>query len=199
MKRSPFLILTLTLTVGSAAFAPADAAIIVVAPSAGSPGSLQVTADINFAITTAGRVKWFLFDEWVVSDGAQSVANSPSGFSYSQNGGAPASQSGFFLDNMAATGNDFTPNDGLIILSVGVVVAPGDTFTLKAGLYGVQATSSFNPQGTQTFTGNMFVTNDSGVRLSGNVLVPEPTALALCGLGSLVLARRQRRPAVRQG
>ena len=72
--------------------------------------------------------------------------------------------------------------------------------TLLAGTYTLGAVSGFNPQATQTFTGNMFLSNGNSARISNIVAagpVPELSTWALPGLGGtgllgLTLRRRPR-------
>ncbi len=176
----------------------AQAAVIVLAPTASTPGSFQITNDITFTIGTAGNALVFVLDEWVTSDGApQNLSPFSPGLSVSINGGAPASQgTGNFSDNFTNTVGALTPNDGLIFLNTSFAVSIGNTVTLKPATYSLGALSGFNPQGNQTFTGNMFMTNSGGVRLSNIVSAgpaPEPSTCALLLLGGLGAAARRRR------
>ena len=188
---------TLALTACAAALTPAHAAIIVTAPTAGSPGSFQITSDITFNMNVAGNARVFVLDEWVVSDGSQTFSPYTPIVAFYVNDVGPSALSGKFVDNLTTTDQDITANDGYFLFDGSISVSSGDTITLKTGLYSLAATTGFNPQATQTFTGNMFVGDINGVRLSPNVAVPEPTALGLCGLGALALLGRRRRAAAR--
>ena len=190
MKLTPALVFTLTAL--TAAVTPTPAAVIVVAPTAVSPGSFQITDDVLFTINVGGNAQAFVMDEWVVSDGNQSESTIAPDLAVSINGGAPVTRSGFLSDNVTGFVGALTPNDGYLFANTGFSLSPGNTLLLKAGLYSLAATGSFNPQTTQTFTGNMFVADFHGIRMSPNVQVPEPTALGLLGLGSLALLRRRR-------
>ena len=175
------------------------AAIVVTLPTATVAGSIVITNDINFTITTAGLVQIVVFDEWVTSDGSNSAISGSAiapGIAYSVNGGSPAAGIPIlFLDNGNGTALDLTANDGfLAFLSSSVAV--NDTFTLKAASYSIAAGSlppGFNPQGSQTFAGNAFLTDAPGNRLSANAAVPEPGTTLLGALAGLALLRRRRR------
>ena len=71
-----------------------------------------------------------------------------------------------------------TPNDGYLF-HTSIAVSVGDTFTIKQGSYTLDKASNFNPGVTQTFTGNMFLTNQSGVTICTTTVVPEPATLSL--------------------
>lgn len=182
----------LALALCTAALMPAHAAVIVVAPTGSTPGSIQITSDISFNITTSGAAKGFNLDEWVVSDGRQNASACNPSLAISLNGGTPGAFPGLFYDNLAGTANDVTANDGFFYLTNPIAVTAGNTLTLKARIYSLGTLIDFNPQATQTFIGNMFVVDSSGFRLSANTFVPEPSALALCSLGALALLRRRR-------
>ena len=193
MKLTPTSLLTLSfLTAASGAL---HAAVIVVAPTAGTPGSFQITNDVTFTITTSGTARVFLLDEWVTSDGSRTFASYSPALLLSINGAAPVSfGTAIFVDNFAGVIGQITANDGYFYTANDIPVAVGDTMTLKVGTFSVAATSGFNPQATRTFIGNMFVTDVNGVKLSNTVGVPEPAAAALLLVGaSAGLLRRQRR------
>ncbi len=171
----------------------ATAGIIVVAPTNSTSGSLQITADITFNITTAGSGQLIIFDEWVTSDGSQAFANLSPHLSISINGALPISRFGTFVDNLVFNQGQITSNDGYIFLNSSFSVSAGDTVTLKAATYNIAAISGFNQQASQTFIGNMFITDGNGTRLSNPVAVPEPSGLALvltAGVVGLFLRRR---------
>jgi hypothetical protein len=170
-----------------------SADIVVVAPTTSTPGSLHITADITFTITTAGLGRVFVFDEWVSSDGGTDSSLFSPAMSISINGNLPGAYPGGLVDNNLASGQ-WTPNDGFIIVDSSFSVIVGDTVTLKAGTFSLEAVPRFNPQATQTFTGNMFVTSASGIQLSNTVAVPEPCDLVLgltAGVAGLFVRRRK--------
>lgn len=120
-----------------------------------------------------------MLDEWVTSDGTDDFSLLHPNLAYSVNGTANSSGSSF-IDNFKSTVNGITPNDGVFYFNANYPnVYPGDTVTLAAGTYVLPATSDFNPQATQTFTGNIFVAGYAYERLSPSVAaVPEPSAWA---------------------
>lgn len=183
----------LAFAVFTAALAQSHAAVIVVAPTSSTVGSFQITSDITFTIDTAGSANSFVMDEWVVSDGLQNQSTYSPSLAISINGGAPVTKSGGLADNLAGIllHNGVTANDGILFIDFSISVNPGNTLTLKAGVYSLGARSNFNPQATQTFTGMMFVADNQGTRLSPSMQVPEPSGLALAGIGSVVLLRRR--------
>ncbi len=181
----------------------ADAAVIVTLPTTTEAGSIVITQDINFTITTSGSVRDVVFDEWVTSDGSSeaffSGSISPNLLSYSLNGGATATvQLSIFRDNEIIS-NDITPNDGYLFIGTTVPTTLDDVFTVKAATFTLAANSlpaGFNPQAAQTFTGNAFLTTTLGDRLTANTsvgAVPEPSRalLLLGGLSTLVFRRRK--------
>ena len=85
-----------------AAALPTPGAIICVAPTSTTAGSLQITSPITFTITTAGTVVTFALDKWVTSDGNLTVSPLGSNLAFAVNGTA-ASGSGGLRDNYAAT------------------------------------------------------------------------------------------------
>lgn len=196
-------LLILAAALGLGAATQSQAAIVVTLPTATVAGSIVITDDINFTITTAGQIQGIILDEWVTSNGTQaSIAAffiSPDQMSYSINGGSPAtaSWSGFF-DNFSSTFGSITPNDGYFWSSP-ITVTVNDVFTLKSAAYNLAPGSlppSFNPQAEQTFTGEAFLISGSTARLSANTpvggAVPEPGTAALGVLAGLTLLRRRR-------
>ena len=177
----------------------ARADIICVAPTGTTTGMLTITAPISFTITTVGNnfAAGFDLSNWVTSDGSATNPYLMPNLAYSLNGVA-GSQNSSFTDN-AANGsiNNIGPNDGYTFFGGGyVAVKPNDTLTLLAGTYTIQTFAGFNPQCTQTFTGDVFVINGNGVRVSNIVPAPEPSTWALLGLGAVgagVVTLRRRR------
>jgi|GEM_PF-2176804 len=183
--------------------ASVQAAIIVIGPTGSSAGSFQITNDITFTITTPGKVGIFVLDEWVTSDGSHTFApfssiNVPGSppLMVTVNNGVPfANTYSHFSDN-GYSWADVTHNDGYFYLDPSISLAIGDTLTLKAGTFGLLPVSGFNPQATQAFTGNMFITDANGYRLSDVVGVPEPeTATLLMGgvVAAFAALRRRKR------
>ena len=203
MKR-PSLSLLFTATVLlSGAAATSNAAIIFVAPTASTAGSINITQDITVIVTVAGSAAFLALDEWVIYDGTANVAvlGSPTVaqfFQYSLNGSPnkTGSTQNQIYDNISF--GSTTVNDGLLLFDAsgsGNALTVGQTFTLRAGTFNVQAAAGFNPQATQTFTGNVFLTSANGSRMSANTpagAVPEPGTALLGALTGLTLLRRRR-------
>ncbi|MDB6070589.1 MAG: hypothetical protein JWL81_1760 [Verrucomicrobiales bacterium] len=208
MKPHPAPCLLATLALLTLTAAPAFSAIVVTLPTATVDGSFVITQDINFTITAGGSVRNLVIDEWVTSDGVGDFIFgsyiTPGQMTYSLNAGSATGVSiGGISDNRAANAGNVTPNDGYIYLNTAILVSLNDILTVKAATYTLAAGSlpaNFNRQTQQTFTGNAFLTNDFGARLSANTpvgtAVPEPGSLGLLALGGLAAAtRRRRRPA----
>ena len=167
--------------------------VVVVAPTASTNGSVTFTQDITFTITTAGNAGAFILDDWVTNDGTNS-ASVFSGLAISQNGGASFMLHGSLRDNLGANVASLTVDDGYFNVTNSFGVAVNDTITVLAGTYTLGAADGFNPQATQTFTGNMFITDTGANRISEVVLVPEPTTLGLLIVGGMLgLAASRRR------
>lgn len=174
----------------------ADAAFTVVAPTGTTPGILQITEDIHFLIAAAGDVQLFVLDEWVASDGSQSVSIISPGLSITLNGtGIAVPSNGTFVDNLTLTAGAFTGNDGYLYNDSPVSVVAGDILTLKAATYLLGPESSFNSLATQTFAGNIFLTDVSANLVPSSITtVPEPASALLLGLAGIGLpAMRMRR------
>ena len=173
-------------------------AAIIVTPN-GATGTVSVTQDISFTITTASSNAAIVFDNWVsASDGSMTTAGFYNAGMVFQNGSASGYTNVLLTDNLNFTFNEFTPTDGFFSLA-NFTVATGDVITLKAGNYTYTPFSAgFTPGGVlEAFTGNMFMASMAdGARISDNVsagpAVPEPAA-ALTGLLSLGLLGLRRR------
>lgn len=151
----------------------AQAAIKVVVPTTTTAGSLQITQDITFPITKTGGAKVLVLDEWVNSDGANIGLSISANLTYSINGGA--NQNVLLIgiyDNQAFPFGGFTANDGYLTLLTAIPVAIGDTLTIRSATFVLPPqgnSSTFNPQANQTFTGNIFVTDNNTEKISSNV------------------------------
>lgn len=187
--------LVLTCLLAACAAASARAVVICTAPTATTAGSLQITAPVSFTINAGGNAQAFVLSNWVTSDGSQTAGGLAPNVSFTLNGAAGLT-AGSLYDNLASTIGSVGANDGYIFLNSSFTVTSGNTVTLSAGTYAIPAVGNYNPQTTQTFTGNMFITDNGGVRLSPNVsVVPEPGTWALLaagagGLGVVALRRR---------
>ncbi|MEM1159026.1 MAG: PEP-CTERM sorting domain-containing protein [Verrucomicrobiota bacterium] len=168
----------------------------------GSPTpTLAITDDITFNIIANGLATYLVFDEWVASDGSGNAVSfvtiGPSGQSinYSLNGGSTTSAQAFqFFDNNATDFGDISENDGWLDFdSSFFALTTGDTLTIAAATYTFNFNTDFNPAVPSNFTGNVYIADGGGNRLSNIVAVPEPTTgllVALAG-GLLVLSRRR--------
>jgi hypothetical protein len=84
-------------------------------------------------------------------------------------------------------------HDGILAFSVPHVWQQRDTFTIKAGLYNLQTSGTFEPRSGTVFTGNVFLANNSFERVSSVQAMPEAgtAVLGALGLSCLFLRRRQ--------
>lgn len=181
--------------------AASHAAVIVVAPTASTPGSFEITDDITFTITTPGTAQLFVFDNWVATPDPQTNSQVSPSLSFSFNGGDAFTSNVILYDNVGFPVGALTANDGIIsnnsFANFSFSVSPGDTLTLKAGAYSLPINSDFNPLTTQIFTGDMFIADGNATRLSDNVTtaIPEPSSAALLFgvVSAFALARRRSR------
>ncbi|MEM6600362.1 MAG: PEP-CTERM sorting domain-containing protein [Verrucomicrobiota bacterium] len=168
----------------------------------GSPTpTLDITADITFNIIANGLATYLVFDEWVVSDGSGNAVSfltigpGVQNISYSLNGGSVTSAQAFqFFDNNASDFGDISENDGWLDFdSSSFALTAGDMLTIAAATYTFNFNADFNPAVPSNFTGNAYIADGSGNRLSSNVAVPEPTTglLVVLAGGLLALRRRQ--------
>ncbi len=178
---------------------PAQAAIVVSGtPSTDSgTGTLQITTDISFTITTDNSAVRLVFHGWNASSDAGGDTISfaaPTSFDYQINGGSL--QSGDFfgiLDNRTADLNDLGAADTAINLS-STPVTTGDILTIKAGSWSFPGSSAFNPGVFGSFTGNASLMRSNGHRISEFTPVPEPRDYALmAGAGLVAWAAWRRR------
>jgi hypothetical protein len=178
------------------AFASADGAVIVVAPTATMPGSLQFTQDISFTVTGSGTLAYIVFMDWVISDSTLngSLVN---GVTYNVNNTPIQSMNLMLYDNRRAYDDSPTSNNGSLE-DPNLDLNTGDIFTLKANSYTLNPSANFNPLVTQTFTGNMVLVSLGEGIMSNIVSVPEPSTVFVASLGIMAFSRRYRRRPVEQ-
>ena len=169
-----------------------NAAIVVIAPTPTIVGSVHIVQDITFDINATGVLQTIVLNDWVAADQFKTSSNASPMFSLSLNGGPQQFYPAEFFDNIAGNFNDFTSGDGYFFLATGPNVLSGDTITVHAANYALEAVSDFNPEATQTFKGEAFLADNNGVRLSNSVTIPEPSSLLLCSLSVLSVLHRRR-------
>jgi hypothetical protein len=181
----------------------ASAAIVVGGPTTTSTGTLVITQDIVYTLTSGGFPAALVLDEWTASNGESITTYTDllTPLKFTLNGSPVTTISSTGLgDNVTSPNNDFTIHDGFFIINGIPRVVAGDQLTLKAGSYVLSKTNPaqgvFNPLATQTFTGNTFLTNSAAGRISSNgQVIPETSsALLLVASCGFLLFRRIRRP-----
>lgn len=163
--------------------------------------TLQISEDITFDVVNSGDVYILAFDEWVASDGGPQVNpyDNPDAYLMMQvNDGSVNPYSIESLsDNFDSDFGDMTANDGYIYLDDSLSVLMGNTVTIKAATYTFKGLEGFNEDAIGTFSGNVFLANATGNRLSTSEAVPEPATAGLLGIsvGALWLIRRLKKAA----
>lgn len=178
----------------------AHGVIIFSGPLQSSGGSIEITSDVTFNITSTGTVFGLILDSWVTSDGDPSALSLSGPFSYSINAGPVQNGSvSFAYDNEPPYGSfgDVESNDGAIQLSA-ISVNAGDTLTVFAQTFNVVfGDSGWNPQAIQSFAGDVFLADFIGDSISDVVAVPEPSTsailLSLCVLLATITRLRRLR------
>ncbi|RPJ33996.1 MAG: PEP-CTERM sorting domain-containing protein [Verrucomicrobiaceae bacterium] len=176
-----------------------SASVTIVAPTSLHNGSLTISDDIVFTITTSFNSSVnFVMDEWVTGDGnANGFGLANPGLAVSLNFGAVDTSASYIFDNPNSFDSfpDLSANDGWF----GRYLVPlfvGDVVTLKSGSYQILAdsTAGFNPLANQVFTGNMFIMDgNTTTRVSNIVALPEPSSVFLFSCSLVGLASRRRR------
>jgi len=169
-------------------------------------GQIQFEQDYTFTLTTAiaqHETTILVLDEAVISDGTRDHIASQAGTPIHLEIGATASTRSFiFVDNFTMTIGSLSPNDTYLYWDSPAGVPVGGSLTVKAGVYGVGANATANPQlNSLSFSGNLFLISNDGNRISGDIpAVPEPGEYALftgLGLAGLGMWRRFRTPGQR--
>ena len=159
---------------------PSPTGIAVVRPTTTTAGSMTILKDITFNITVTGTTQLVVLDEWVTSDGTPTFYPVSGTYTYSINGAANQTlPMNSLLDNSTGGFGAVSANDGYFYPSSAIPVAAGNTFTIRSGTYVLPAAgnaASFNPQANQTFTGNVFLVNSAGTRISDIVQLGGPAA-----------------------
>jgi hypothetical protein len=179
----------------SLAFSTSASAAIIVSGDPAGGGTLQITAPIQFTVTSAANYAIFIvLDDWVETDGSQNAEELMTTIPALANGSPLTVSESVLYDNFNLNGLAFTSGDGLIVIAFEDGVQPaGTVITVPAGVWSFGGNPDFNPQSFQTFTGNAFLTDTMGNRVSDNVsLVPEMSSALLGVAGLLVLLKRRR-------
>lgn len=129
----------------------------------GGTGTIQITTDVSFNITSTDGAVSLIIDEWVNSDGGPAAATMDD-LSYQINGGPIKLTTGTaFQDEASITQGNITPNDGLIAFD-SIAVSAGDILTIKSGSFDFPGHVAMNAGLLGTFTGDLFLVNASTQR-----------------------------------
>lgn len=158
----------------------------------GTPLSLTLADPIVFVVGpgVSEYVNQVVFVFDAASLGGAVSGNLTGNITYSINGGPSIPLMGMINGvNM----NSFTTDDIFIPAAPGnpVQLEAGDEITLSAGTITTLNNVTINPSSATSF--NFFVTQASGVPIGGSI--PEPSAMALLGLGAAGFFLRRRRAA----
>ena len=159
-----------------------------------SPVSVSFSGDVDFTITgsaVTGNFILFTIENLFPSNTGQQhfITSFSSNLQYDINGGSSQNIAGWCDDGY--TSGDVSGNDGYFWFTTGQNLNPGDVITLRAGTLtsSGNAPANFNLGTSGSYA--MFIANASsgngGLDISGFGVTeaPEPTTLALAGLGVL--------------
>ena len=149
---------------------------------AATGNTIEITSPLTYTITASGNWRIFVFDEAVTTDGSGTSVGC-TGLQVSDCfikmqsltfrlqytiGGTSASTSSVFVDN-GAVASDLSANDGYISFNPSIAVTAGQTIVIPAQTITCGGAAGFNPQyNSLVFTGNTFLTDGSGNKISGS-------------------------------
>lgn len=187
------------LTLCAALTAPAQSTLVPVTVSGSAPGTVSLTLpeDVSFTITNTADAGGIVavFENSVPSGTALDVVLVfSSALQIAVNGGSLYSMNTVWNDGGVSEGA-LTATDSYFATGTPPTISVGDIVTLYAGTMSADFNANFKVMTSGSY--NMFLIGGSGTALSGLGVaapVPEPTTLALAGLGglSLLLFRRRK-------
>ncbi len=156
----------------------------------GSPLGITIVEPVVYVVTDSysGGAPLFIFED--TGNYGLSVIGYSGNVTFSVNGGPGQ---GFFMTSAGyGTPADVGPQDMYLQSLANVTLVPGDVVTLSAGtLVSNAAYAGAIPSGTSYET--FLAISTTGVKISSQGAVPEPSAAALLGLGALGFALRRKR------
>lgn len=178
---------------GLALISPAHASITISGDPTYGTGVFSIDQDITFNITANSTADMLVFKSFVPSVDEWTMSALTGDFRFELNGSSFTREAGNLNDN-GYSGNDIALNDGFVWWRAPFSVSAGDTLTIKADSFSMAfGTIEFNPGAIRSFSGNLIIVNQAGTQISN--VVPEPSAFALLGLGTVGLVARRRRSA----